>query len=65
MHAAYLGGVFVAIDHGLPSGLTALIAGLHPVATSLAARIFLREQLTRKQIDALAKAHDLPLLTMA
>ena len=50
MHAAYLGGVFVAIDHGLPSGLTALIAGLHPVATSLAARIFLRERLTRKQI---------------
>ncbi len=50
MHAAYLGGVFVAIDHGLPSGLTALIAGLHPVATSLAARVFLREQLTRKQI---------------
>ena len=50
MHAAYLGGVFVAIDHGLPSGLTALIAGLHPVATSVAARIFLRERLTRKQI---------------
>ena len=50
MHAAYLGGVFVAIDHGLPSGLTALIAGLHPVITSLSARIFLREQLTRKQI---------------
>ena len=50
MHVAYLGGVFVAIDHGLPSGLTALIAGLHPVITSLSARIFLREQLTRKQI---------------
>ena len=50
MHAIYLGGVFVAIDNGLPSGLSALIAGLHPVATSVAARIFLREQLTRKQI---------------
>ena len=50
MHAAYLGGVFVAIDHGLPSGLTALIAGLHPVATSVTARIFLGEQLNRKQI---------------
>lgn len=50
MHAIYLGGVFVAIDIGLPSGLSALIAGLHPVATSVAARIFLREQLSRKQI---------------
>lgn len=50
MHAIYLGGVFVAIDNGLPSGLSALIAGLHPVATSLAARIFLGERLTRKQI---------------
>lgn len=50
MHAIYLGGVFVAIDLGLPSGLSALIAGLHPVATSVAARIFLREHLSRKQI---------------
>ena len=50
MHAIYLGGVFVAIDLGLPSGLSALIAGLHPVATSVAARIFLREQLSSKQI---------------
>ncbi|NBY62335.1 MAG: DMT family transporter [Actinobacteria bacterium] len=50
MHAIYLGGVFVAINLGLPSGLSALIAGLHPVATSVAARVFLREQLSRKQI---------------
>jgi drug/metabolite transporter (DMT)-like permease len=50
MHAIYLGGVFAAIDLGLPSGLSALIAGLHPVATSVAARVFLREQLSRKQI---------------
>jgi len=50
MHAIYLGGVFVAIDLGLPSGLSALIAGLHPVATSVAARVFLREYLSRKQI---------------
>ena len=50
MHAIYLGGVFVAINLGLPSGLSALIAGLHPVATSVAARVFLREHLSRKQI---------------
>lgn len=45
MHALYLGGVFVAIAHGLPSGLSALIAGLHPVVTSVAARWWLRERL--------------------
>ena len=53
MHATYLGGVFVAIDHGLPSGLTALIAGLHPVATSVTARIFLKERLSGKQITGI------------
>ena len=50
MHAIYLGGVFVAIDNGLPSGLSALIAGLHPVATSVSARIFLHERLSGSQI---------------
>ena len=30
MHVLYLGGVFIAIDQGLPSGISALIAGLHP-----------------------------------
>jgi len=49
MHAIYLGGVFVAIEHGLPSGLSALIGGLRPVVTSVAARIFLRERLSRSQ----------------
>ena len=50
MHAVYLGGVFVAIDNGLPSGLSALITGLHPVATCVAARIFLKERSSGKQI---------------
>jgi len=50
MHATYLGGVFVAIDNGLPSGLSALIAGLHPVATCVAARLFLKERLSGKQM---------------
>ena len=49
MHALYLGGVFVAIAHGLPSGLSALIAGLHPVITSVVARWLLRERLRRVQ----------------
>lgn len=49
MHVLYLGGVFVAIDHGLPSGLSALITGLHPVLTALASRRVLGERLARLQ----------------
>ena len=49
MHTMYLCGVFVSIDLGMPSGVSALIAGLHPVATSLAAHRLLREHLKRMQ----------------
>ncbi len=49
LHAVYLGGVFVAADLGLPSGLSALIAGLHPVFTSLGALGLLGERLSRRQ----------------
>ncbi|MEN9506483.1 MAG: hypothetical protein RI958_2409 [Actinomycetota bacterium] len=49
MHAVYLGGVFIAVDHGLPSGVGALIAGLHPVITSLLAGRVLGERLRRIQ----------------
>ena len=45
LHAVYLGGVFVAADLGLPSGLSALIAGLHPVVTSVGALLLLSERL--------------------
>jgi drug/metabolite transporter (DMT)-like permease len=38
IHAMYLGGVFYAIENGMPSGLSALIAALHPVLTALLAR---------------------------
>ncbi len=49
MHVLYLGGVFVAIDRGLPAGVSALIAGLHPVLTALVSRRFLGERLIRIQ----------------
>ena len=45
LHALYLGGVFLAISWGMPSGVSALIAGLHPVITAVAARGLLGEQL--------------------
>ncbi len=46
LHAIYLGGVFLAASWGLPSGLSALIAGLHPVVTSVGALVVLREGLS-------------------
>jgi drug/metabolite transporter (DMT)-like permease len=49
MHVLYLGGVFVAIDRGLPAGVSALIAGLHPVITALLSRRVLGERLIRIQ----------------
>lgn len=50
IHALYLGGVFVAIDLGLPSGVSALIAALHPVVTTVLARVLLGEALSRRGI---------------
>jgi drug/metabolite transporter (DMT)-like permease len=49
LHVLYLGGVFFAISRGLPSGLSALIAGLHPVVTSVFGRWLLQERLSRRQ----------------
>ena len=45
IHAMYLGGVFYAIEHGMASGLSALIAALHPVLTAVVAWMVLGEVL--------------------
>ncbi|MGV3655993.1 MAG: DMT family transporter [Noviherbaspirillum sp.] len=37
MHTGYLGGVWSAIKLGMPAGLSALVVGLQPVLTALAA----------------------------
>lgn len=49
IHSLYLGGVFLAISWGMPSGVSALIAGLHPVLTSVVGRFVLSERLRRLQ----------------
>lgn len=54
IQATYLGGVFMAIRQGLPAGLTALIVGLQPIVTALAAGWLLREKVTRSQWAGLA-----------
>jgi drug/metabolite transporter (DMT)-like permease len=43
LHGVYLGGVFWAVRQGLPAGLSALIAGLQPLLTTMLAGLFLGE----------------------
>lgn len=49
IHGLYLGGVFVAIDRGLPPALSALIVGLQPVLTSTLANRLLGERVVLRQ----------------
>jgi drug/metabolite transporter (DMT)-like permease len=54
VHAAYLGGVFVAISQGVPAGISALIPGLQPILTSTIANRFMGEKVSRLQWLGLA-----------
>ncbi|MDX1594399.1 MAG: DMT family transporter [Gammaproteobacteria bacterium] len=49
IHATYLGGVFVAIDRGLPAGTAALITGLQPLLTAVVAAPYLGEHVSGRQ----------------
>ncbi|MFC5392428.1 DMT family transporter [Bosea vestrisii] len=46
LHAIYLGGVWWAVRHGLPAGVSGLIAGLQPVLTALFAPLIMRESIS-------------------
>jgi len=46
LHVVYLGGVFFAIDRGMPAGVSALVVSLQPMLTLLLAAIFLRERVS-------------------
>jgi len=54
VHGVYLGGVFTAIAHGLPAGITALLVGLQPLLTALGAGLFLGERVRPAQWLGLA-----------
>ncbi|HRE18143.1 MAG TPA: DMT family transporter [Rhodocyclaceae bacterium] len=54
VHAIYLGGVFTAIKHGLPAGITALVVGMQPLLTALSAGWLLGERVTAQQWGGLA-----------
>ena len=49
VHGLYLGGVFEAMNHGLPAGFTALGVSLQPVLTSTLANRLLGERVTLRQ----------------
>ncbi|MBK6982745.1 MAG: DMT family transporter [Betaproteobacteria bacterium] len=49
VHGCYLGGVFCAIARGVPLATIALLVGIQPVITALAAGPLLGERLTRVQ----------------
>lgn len=46
IHGVYLGGVFFAIDRGMPAGVAALIVSLQPVLTSVLAGPLLGERIS-------------------
>lgn len=48
IHGLYLGGVFTAIKLGVPAAIAALIVGLQPVLTALAAGPYLGERLSMR-----------------
>jgi len=54
VHAVYLGGVFYAIGHGMPAGISALVVALQPLLTAAVARAMLGETLRPIQIAGLA-----------
>ncbi|MCB1963698.1 MAG: DMT family transporter [Rhodocyclaceae bacterium] len=54
LHGAYLGGVFTAIKHGLPAGVTALVVGLQPLLTAVCAGALLGERVGARQWLGLA-----------
>jgi drug/metabolite transporter (DMT)-like permease len=46
LHGIYLGGVWWAVRHGLPAGISGLIAALQPILTALFAPAILGERIT-------------------
>jgi drug/metabolite transporter (DMT)-like permease len=49
LHAGYLGGVFFAIDHGMPAGVSALVVSLQPILTAVIAQVILGERIGTRQ----------------
>lgn len=46
LHGVYLAGVWWAVRHGLPAGISGLIAGLQPILTALFAPVLVGERIS-------------------
>lgn len=53
LHGFYIGGVFVAIAHGMSSGIAALIVGIQPLLTAGVAGSLLGERVSQRQFAGL------------
>lgn len=49
VHGVYLGGVFVAIGHGLPAGVASLVVGVQPLLTAVGAGMLLGTAVSARQ----------------
>jgi drug/metabolite transporter (DMT)-like permease len=49
MQGMYLGGVYAAIDLGIPAGVSALIVGMQPILTAVVVGPFLGERVSAQQ----------------
>ena len=54
VQALYLGGVFLALERGLPAGIVALVVGMQPLLTGAAAGVLLGERVSPRQWAGLA-----------
>jgi drug/metabolite transporter (DMT)-like permease len=54
MQGMYLGGVYAAIDLGIPAGISALIVGMQPILTAIVVGPFLGERVSARQWHGLA-----------
>ncbi|MDT8990272.1 DMT family transporter [Curvibacter sp. APW13] len=49
VHGVYLGGVFIAIGHGLPAGVASLVVGVQPLLTAVGAGWLLGARVSPRQ----------------
>lgn len=49
VHAMFLGGSYLAVAHGVSTGIVALVVGLQPIVTAVAAVPLFGERITRRQ----------------
>jgi drug/metabolite transporter (DMT)-like permease len=54
LHAAYLGGVWWAVRHGVPASISSLLAAVQPIATALLAPALLGEPSSLRRLGGVA-----------